>query len=579
MRGLTATPPNPAMSQCQRQLRRLKFAPAVRAAQRHVLRLLLALVLPLTVTSLQAAAPRLEAQGTAQRLMVQGEPMLLLGGELGNSSASSAAYMAPHWARLKRMHLNTVLAPVSWELIEPSEGRFVWDSVDSLIQAARANNLRLVLLWFGSWKNSMSTYVPGWVKRDQGRFPRAELPNGQGTDILSAFGTATREADARAFAALMGHLKAVDEERNTVLMVQVENEVGMLPVAREYGAAAATSFKDQVPEALLRALAAPAAEAGYEDVRQLWKEHGAKTRGDWSTVFGEGDGAAEVFSAWHYAQFIEALVRAGKAIYPLPMYANVALNRMGRSPGEYPSGGPVPHLLMVWKAGAPSLDLQAPDIYFPSFVELATRYKRPDNPLFVPEANRAGAAEVPANAFYAFGKLDALGFGPFSIESIDEQDANPLAEAYAVLEQLAPAILASQGLNKMSGFKPRVLEDGTVIDLPVSETLGSYRFDVSFIDTQSPRSSQNTAAHGGLIIQTGPEEYLVAGRGLIVTFRPVGDGPPLAGIDSVWEGSFDARGKWVPGRLLNGDQTNQGRNLRLAPEHFQIQRVRLYRYR
>ena len=556
----------------------MKIDPNTAVVRRSLTRSLAGLLLSLAVTCLQAAAPRLEPQGTAMRLIVQGEPMLVLGGELGNSSASSEAYMAPHWARLRRMHLNTVLAPVSWELIEPSEGRFVWESVDALIQGARANNLRLILLWFGAWKNSMSTYVPAWIKRDQTRFPRAELPSGQGTDILSVFASATRNADARAFSALMGHLKAVDEGRNTVLMVQVENEVGMLPVAREYTAVASERFREQVPEALLRALAAHT-DSGYEDVRQLWREHGSKTQGDWSTVFGEGDAAAEVFSAWHYAQFIEAVVRAGKAVYPLPMYVNVALNRMGRSPGEYPSGGPVPHLLEVWKAGAPSLDLLAPDIYFPSFVELATRYRRPDNPLFVPEANSAGQPEVPANAFYAFGKLDAIGFGPFAIESIDQQDPSPLAEAYAVLEQLAPAMLASQGLSKMSGFKPRVLEDGTVIDLPVSETLGNYRFTVSFIDTQSSKTSQNTAAHGGLIIQTGPEEYLLAGRGLIVTFRPVGDGPPLAGIESAWEGTFDARGRWVPGRLLNGDQTHQGRHLRLAPERFQIQRVRLYRYR
>lgn len=552
--------------------------PRPRVGRRVVGTSLLLLLVPLTCTSVRAAAPRLERQGTAMRLIVQNEPMLVLGGELGNSSASSAAYMAPHWARLRRMHLNTVLAPVSWELIEPAEGRFVWTSVDTLIRSARAHDLRLILLWFGAWKNSMSTYVPGWIKRDEARFPRAQLPDGEGTDILSAFARSTRDADSRAFCALMAHLKAVDSNRNTVLMVQIENEVGMLPVARDYSAAANEKFREEVPPKLLHALA-QAPDSGYQDVRALWKEHGSKMRGNWSTVFGEGDAADEVFSAWYYAQYIEQIARAGKAVYPLPMYVNAALNRMGWTPGEYPSGGPVPHLLDEWKAGAPSLDLVAPDIYFPSFVELATRYKRPDNPLFIPEANRAGRPEVPANAFFAFGKLDAIGFSPFSIESIDTEDPNPLSQAYAVLEQLAPMILASEGLGKMSGFVPKVLEDGTVIALPVTETLGSYRFTVSFIDTQSPRTSQNLAAHGGLIIQIGPEEYLLAGRGLIVTFKPVGDGPPLAGIDSAWEGTFDAHGMWVPGRLLNGDQTNQGRNLRLPPDRFEIQRVRLYRYR
>jgi beta-galactosidase GanA len=528
----------------------------------------------------QGTLPHLEKQGTATRLIVKGRPMLVLGGELGNSSASSATYMAPHWLRLKQLHLNAVLTPVTWELIEPVEGRFDWSSVDALLKAARANDLKLVLLWFGAWKNSMSTYVPAWVKRDQTRFPRAQLPGGQGLDILSAFAPSTRDADARAFAALLGHLKSVDGEENTVLMIQVENEVGMLPVAREYGAAGERLFHEAVPEELVRRLGAVG--AGVPEGHTLWRDwqdHGARKQGDWSTLFGEGDVAAEAFTAWYYARYVEAITAAGKAVYPLPMYVNAALNRMGKAPGEYPSGGPLPHLLEVWKAGAPALDLIAPDIYFNQFNDLATRYKRPDNPLFIPEANNADRAEVPANVFYAFGKLDAIGCGPFSIESVDDKQPSPLSDAYAVLTQLSPAILEAQGTGRMSGFRPRVLEDGTVIDTPVTETLGAYRFTVSFIDPWTAKSAQNTATHGGIIIQTGAEDYLVAGQGLTVTFAPVGDGPPLAGIDNVWEGTFDARGAWVPGRLLNGDQTHQGRHLRLAPGVFQIQRVRLYRYR
>jgi beta-galactosidase GanA len=526
----------------------------------------------------QAAPARLEKQGTAMKLIVKDQPMLLLAGELGNSSASSAAYMAPHWPRLRQMHLNTVLAPVSWELIEPSEGRFQWDSVDSLLKAARANDLKLVVLWFGAWKNSMSTYVPSWVKRDQARFPRAQLQNGRSVEILSAFGQQTRDADARAFAALMAHLKSVDADANTVLMVQVENEVGILPIAREYGLVADRMFRERVPSELIRALSTSTSDQ-KGDARRLWREHGAKTDGNWAALFGEGDAAAEIFMAWHYARFIDALAIAGKKAYPLPMFVNAALNRTGKAPGEYPSGGPVPHLLDVWKAGAPTLDLLAPDIYFPNFVDLASRYARADNPLFIPEANRADQPEVPANAFYAFGKLDAIGFGPFSIESLNEERSRGLSSAYAILEQLSPMILANQGLKRMSGFRPRVLEDATVVDEPVSETIGNYRFTVSFVDMWTPRAEQKLATHGGLIIQTGAEDYLVAGQGLIVTFEPAGDGPPLAGIDNVWEGTFDARGTWTPGRLLNGDQTHQGRHLRLAPGDFQIQRVRLYRYR
>jgi beta-galactosidase GanA len=531
----------------------------------------------LLVQGAAAGMPRLEAQGSARRLVVDGKPMLVLGGELGNSSASSQAYMARYWPKLKAMNLNTVLAPVSWELVEPKEGAYDFSSVDGLLKDARAQDMHLMILWFGAWKNSMSTYVPSWVKRDDARFPRAKAANGGSQEILSAFSAQTRDADAGAYAALLAHLKAVDAQ-GTVLMVQVENEIGMLPVAREWGPDANAAWAAPVPPELLKRLAA-GGEAIEPELRALWRAHGAKTAGSWAQVFGDGDAGQEVFTAWFYARYADAVTRAGKAAYPLPMYVNVALNRTGKAPGDYPSGGPLPHLIDVWKTGAPSVDLISPDIYFPNFNDLAGRYKRPDNALFIPEANNVGAPETPANAFYAIGKLDALGFSPFQVENADDTAQAAVTQAYGVLKQLTPAILAAQGLGKMSGFKPRVLEDGTVLDQPVSQVIGDYRFTVGFLDPWTPKADQKTAAHGGLIIQIGPEEYLIAGRGLVVTFAGAGNGPALAGIDSAVEGVFDAQGRWVPGRTLNGDQTHQGRHIRLAPGQFQIQRVKFYRYR
>ena len=524
-----------------------------------------------------ADPPRLVKKGDATQLVVNGKPMLMIAGELSNSAASSADYMAPHWARLRAMHLNTVLAPVSWELIEPVEGRYDWSSVDTMLKAARANNLKLVILWFGAWKNSMSTYVPSWVKRDQARFPRAELPNGQGVEILSTFGADTLRADQRALAALMAHLKAVDDRDNTVVMLQVENEIGMLPVARDYSAAANAAFRQPVPPELVNYLVAHR-DTLVPEMKAMWTERGAKTAGSWEELFGPGDAAAEVFAAWHYARFADGLAAAGKAAYPMPMYVNVALNRPGRIPGEYPSGGPLPHLIDVWKAGAPSLDFLAPDIYFPNFTQIVDRYKRPDNPLFIPEAHNADNPIVPANAFYAIGEHDALGFGPFSIDSIDEAPG-ALKDAYAVLDQLRPVILDAQGTGRMAGFKPRQRYDETVDYEPQVRDIGGYRFTIAYADIQRPTMTPDTAGYGGLIIQTGEDEYMVAGQGITVTFKPIGDGPGLAGIDRAHEGVFDAAGNWKPGRLLNGDQTHQGRHIRLPAGTWGIQRVRLYRYR
>ena len=310
------------------------------------------------------------------------------------------------------------------------------------------------------------------------------------------------------------------------------------------------------------------------EMKQLWEEHGTRTSGSWREVFGRGDAAEEVFTAWHYAQLANVLARAGKATYAMPMYVNVALNRPGRAPGEYPSGGPLPHLLDVWKAGAPSIDLLAPDIYFPNFSDIVDRYARPDNPLFVPEANNADRFDVPANAFYAFGQKAAIGFGPFSIESIDEEKDHSLSAAYRVLRQLSPYILDAQGTDRIAGFKPRVLYDETLVYEPQVRTIGSYRFTVAFADIANPKLTPDTGKAGGMIIQIGAEQYLIAGRGITVTMKPVGDGPSLAGIASAHGGEFDPQRGWVPGRLLNGDQTHQGRHIRLG-DAWEVQQVKL----
>lgn len=530
----------------------------------------------LLVVTAVAAPPRLVEQGSTRALVVHDKPFLILGGELGNSSASSAEYMERHWPRLKAMNLNTVLAPVYWELLEPAEGQFDWSSVDALLRDARAHDLKLVVLWFGAWKNSMSTYVPSWVKRDQKRFPRVQVADGSSVEILSAFSAETRNVDARAFAAFMEYLKRVDGDANTVIMVQVENEIGMLPIARERGPVADRAFASPVPAELLRALAARG-EALEPELLACWKAHGRRGSGSWAQVFGPDEGGEEVFTAWHYARFADALVKAGKAKYGLPMFVNAALNRTGRKPGEYPSGGPLPHLLDVWKAGAPSLDFLAPDIYFPNFSQLAARFNRADNVLFVPEANNATNTQGPANAFFAFGELDALGFSPFSIESLGDAP-NALSRTYAVLDQLAPLMHAHRGKAHMAGFRALIHEDGTIVDTPVKRTLGGIEFTVTFVDPWTPRDRQTIGDHGGMVIWAGDEDYWFAGQGITVTYQGADRGPPLVGIDIAEEGVFE-KGRWVPGRRLNGDQTHQGRHIRLPPGNPQIQKVRFYRYR
>ena len=529
-----------------------------------------------------AAMPHLSEEHGAHQLIVDGAPFLIRGGELENSSASGPDYLQDLWPKLQAMRLNTVLAPVYWELIEPQEGRFDFSNVDHLIAGARQHRMRLVLLWFGSWKNSMSSYAPAWVKRDQLRFPRAARTDGSGLEILSALSQANLDADTRAFSALMQHLKDTDTHEHTVLMVQVENEVGMLPEARDHSATANAAFAAPVPAGLTDYLAAHKSALAPQ-LRDVWQAHGYKTGASWAGTFGTSPQADELFNAWTQASFTGKVAASGKAVYPLPMFVNAALVRPGRLPGQYPSGGPLPHVFDVWKAAAPPLDFLAPDLYFPNFVEWANKYARPDQAYFIPETGRASAADMAANAFYAFGTLKAMGFSPYAPEFLSTEDAAALGDGYRVIEQLTPLLLASQGTGKLVGIRAPTAFDGTV-DLSAQQvTFDPYTFDVHFkqlpgVSVGAKEEAELPGAHGGLIVRLGADEFIVAGTGMILTFASKDPAHPIAGIESIQEGRYE-NGAWVAGRTINGDDSNQGRQLSLPSGRFGIFRVRLYRYR
>lgn len=515
--------------------------------------------------------PHLRKQGSATQLIVNGAPFLMLGGELGNSSASDLAYMKPVWPKLQQMHVNTVLAPIYWELLEPQEGKFDFTLVDGLIQQARTHQIKLVFLWFGSWKNSMSCYVPDWVKTNTSRFPRVQNKAGRGQEILSPFNANNLEADSRAFTALMRHIRQTDERQQTVIMIQVENEIGMLPDARDHSPVANAAFAQDVPNSLMQYLQthkntlAPALLAS-------WKSNGFKTSGSWETVFGKSLATDEVFIAWHFAQFTDRVTAAGKAVYPLPMFVNAALNRPNVKPGDYPSGGPLPHVIDVWKAGAPAIDFLSPDFYNPDFKYWNDLYTRPDNPLFIPEIRFEPS--VAAKVFFALGRYEAMGFSPFSIESTEHPADEPIAKSYDVLAQVSPLILAHQGKQAMAGF---LFDKKTMTD---TVRLGGYTFTVKhdYSLGWSPKAKDDEWPQtGGLIIQTGADEFTVAGTGIVMTFTSDKPDAPVAGILRIDEGTY-LNGKWVPGRRLNGDQDHQGRHLRIPVGEYGSQKLTLYRY-
>lgn len=522
-------------------------------------------------TIISGPIPSLQKQGNATQLLVDDKPFIILGGELGNSTFTSVESMEQEWADLKAMNLNTVLAPVYWEMIEATEGIFDFVVLDQLLEKARENQLKVVLLWFGSWKNSMSSHAPAWVKTNQEKYPRVKDDKGQSHEILTPFDPNNLLADQRAFVALMQHLKDTDLTR-TVIMVQVENEIGMLPTARDYHPLAEAKFREAIPEALSQYLATKK-EKLVPEFREVWSRNGFRTSGTWEEVFGAGPHTDELFMAWYFGTFTNTITAAGKEVYPLPMFANAALNRPGKLPGEYPSAGPLPHLMNVWTAAAPAIDFLSPDFYNPDFQQWCDLFVRQGNPLFIPEHQFDHT--VAAKAIFSIGHYESMGFSPFSIESKEHPENEKLGKVYALVRQLTPLITDHQGKDKI---------DGVLLDKEHPETVLNfkpYEFKVRHSHTLgwegSSKNDQWDPA-GALIIQTGEKEFYVAGSGIVVTFRHTQDPALNVGILKNEEGYFEEE-SWKVKRYLNGDQTHQGRHIRMFLEEYMIQRLELYEYR
>jgi beta-galactosidase GanA len=510
-----------------------------------------------------SSMPHLEQHGGVTQLVLDGKPFLMLAAELHNSSSSSLDYMKDIWPRLAATPMNTVLTPLSWELIEPQEGKYDFALVDGLLEQARQNRLKVVFLWLASWKNGMSSYAPLWVKRDTRRFPRAALKESGIGEVLSTFGEATMQADARAFAAVMRHLRETDNNQHTVLMMQVENEVGVLGDSRDRSAAASKAFEGPVPKQLLNYMQQHR-DTLIPEFREIWQRNGFKQSGTWREVFGSGLRTDQIFMAWNYGRYVQHVAAGGKAEYPLPMYVNTWLGDLDTPPGKFPSGGPLPEVIDVWRAAGEAIDIYSPDIYAADFAGWCRRYHRSGNPLFIPETR--GGADGKANVFYAIGEHSAMGFAPFGIDSWRDRD-NELGKSYEALMQLAPEILKHQRDGNITGF----LLNRTHSD--VSVTMNGYRLDISLDDIFGNRAETGY----GLIMGTGPDEFLGAGSGFRVSFVPDSPGSAHAGINFIEEGRM-VDGTWRPGRRLNGDENDQGRYWRLSSEGIHVERTVVYRW-
>ena len=518
-------------------------------------------------------------------------PCPILGGELSNSAATSVEDINEVMPRMRALGLNTVLVPAYWELMEPVEGQFDFTLIDRTIDMARQEHLHVVFLWFGVWKNSMSCYTPGWFKQDTKRFPRAMTAEGKQMEIASCFSDNVLQADLKAFSALMRHIREKDPQREVVIMMQIENEIGMLESARDHS---------------------PLAEKAY--LKENWVER-----------YGTDEYADEKFMALSYARYVEHLAKAAREIHDMPLYVNAAMNSRGRRPGEYPSAGPLAHLIDFWHEGAPSIDLLAPDIYDTGFKSWCAQYAMPLRPqdgerstsgrllptgrknvknrLFIPESRCCENSGV--RALYAFGEHQAIGFSPFAIDQASPKETESVSRAYSLLRQVFKLPSSGGGGGGSWGLlfdqtdRERIINDDNVV-----MTCRHY-----FTLPWDPRATDGTTwpEGGAMLIRLGKYDYLLAGSGVVIDFKTptekqqeqqktLGeDGFAEAGgntsqkankrfsgkrlgLLSVDEVSIADDGTMQYLRRHNGDQTHQGRHARIGVGEWKVLHIKLYEY-
>jgi len=522
--------------------------------------------------------PELVQKNGKYALMVDGAPFLILGGQANNSSNYPAA-LPKVWAAIRDMHANTLTMPVAWEQIEPVEGQFDFSFVDTLVAQARENDVRLVILWFGTWKNTGPSYAPTWVKTDNTRFPRLTNSDGTTSYSLSPLYDTTREADKRAYVELVKHIKAIDGDQHTVIMLQPENEVGVYGPARDYSKKADALMAQPVPPALLK----------------KYNKTPAKGQNNWNAVFGKD--ADEYFHAWSIASYVDDIVAAGDAVYPLPTYVNAALKdplNPDQPAGSYASGGPVYSVIDVWKAAAPHIELLAPDLYSPgsqSYEKTLDWYARKDNALYVAESGNK-----PVYARYIFSVLgrQGIGFDPFGFDytgysnhplgttKTDIEMVRPFATVYKLFEGMdrewAKLSHESQvwGVSEPDDHSDQKLDLGAKWNAVVSYR--EWQFGLRKWDPENkngfPEGSE--VPSGGIVVaKLNDNEFLVAGMNARITFG-AGEANAKKGmlLDRVEEGHFE-NGQWVFERVWNGDQTDYGLNFTGQPV---ILKVRLATY-
>lgn len=508
--------------------------------------------------------PRLKRRAKSCLFEVDGKDFIAVAGEVHNSDGSSIEKMEKLWGTAEDLGLNTLLVPVSWELIEQREDVFDFTLVSELILQARRHMKKLIFLWFGSWKNATCSYAPSWVKTDIMRFKRAQIEKGKNNaprknfyDLpytsLSYLCEEGMRADAKAFARLMKFLRDFDGDGNTVIAVQVENETGLLGAAREVSDEADALFASAVPQGLVSYL-----KDRKDELHPQLKDNFSKLGGSWAEVFGVC--AEEVFSACHIAKYVEYVAAAGKREYPLPMLVNCWLDKGGEA-GQYPSGGPIDKVREVWEYCAPSVDAYCPDIYVPDFCGVCDKFSRGNRPLGIPEC--AVHSYAAPRLMYVIGHHHGFMYAPFGFDDIGKpftalhgamfgidtsdkalktvQDADIYSYICKAIGSMMPLVTARYGTEDLQAVCAERGGDSLI-------NFGNFGIFASF---EHPMLA---ARNGALLAaKVAEDECFILAYGCGMTPVSVDKARPHLDILDLEEGCF-SEGKWICTRRLNGDE-------------------------
>ena len=556
----------------------------------------LMLVLLLAAYTIHAQISHLEKKANTTKLIVDGKPFIILGGELHNSTGSDKEGIKQVCKDMKNLGLNTILGYAYWELVEPVEGKYNFELVDELIQRAADNELKIVLVWFGSWKSTASTYVPGWVKTNPKRFPRHTLTDGKTLEILSPFSEENMKADAKAYEALMRHIKEVDK-KNTVIMTQVENEPGCFDGYRDMSKSALKAWQSPMPTEMIEYLKANKGKL-FPALEKKWADNGNKTRGTWEEMLGKSSEAGEykfyteeLFMAYHYSKYINYIAELGRKQIDLPAFCNAwKYNKFG----FYPHGTCNPHVLDAYRAGGNSIDFYSPNTYTTDYDDLFTGFTLGGNTLFIPESGL-----VPAGALYSIGEFDAIGFSPFGIDGERLKSAESATElkifkeAYSTISNTMDLLTSFYNSPKMRGVYVNPKKPEHIVELGdyiiTAKQIGPPAFSIDFgksleyvgknrisfaelsgeaptapsanNSSPVPNSGPPTAAPNSkpkigsaIIIQQGADEFFVIGYGAQLHFEiKKGIDFQHLGFISIDEGSF-LNNEFIPKKRWNGDE-------------------------